>query len=405
MSFLTLNETVAPTTPAAAKMTTYTDKQGVLNYITDAGITGAVGQRSMFNWIRNSGFWFAQRQDPAALTTYSATAGRAFSADGWGITNENASAQYIRVDTSGAAGGFETGLQARFYGKFTKITSTGKLIMSQAIIGDDSLNLRGRVVRLTVRLKTIVAASATWRIGLVSNVQGSGTQDLLPATFISAFGANTVDPTVGTGLAYIAPPTQDGDNCTVSGNGASCAVTTAWQQFSMYVTVPTTCINLIAMIWSDSQVAATNGVSIGEVSVTDGLEIQAWSPMSYDNEFMRVQRFYQKTFDVDTKPVTAAGAATGALNAIAGKAGATALGAQLNWLLPVPLWAFAGIAPTTYNPVAANAAVRDIPAAVDTTATVATLQTRREIRVTATGAAGTAVGNQVSVHVSVDAEF
>jgi hypothetical protein len=193
-----------------------------------------LGSSDRFNYVRNAGFWFAQRQAPGTATTYSNTSGRAISADGWGITNENASAQYARTDTQNAP---QTGLQGRFYGSFTKISSTGKLVASQVIEGTDTNALRGRTVRVQCRMKGIVAAMQTVRLGLVQ-LNSFGTIDALPATFISAFGANGTDPTLGTNLAYILPKDSNADNATISGNAASCAVTTAWQRYGALFDVP-----------------------------------------------------------------------------------------------------------------------------------------------------------------------
>lgn len=401
MSYITLSKGAAPSVPAAGKCTAYMDANGYLHTLDATGVDGAVGDHELSNWIRNSGFWFAQRQPPATLTTYSATAGRAIAADGWGITNENASAQYIRTDTQGAP---ETGLQGRFYGQFTKITANGKLIVSQVLEGHDAEALRGRTVRVQVWAKGIVGTPAM-RLGLLQ-LNASGTVDTIPATFVSAFGANGVDPTLGTNLAYIVPKAGvTGDNCTVNGNAADCALTAAWQRFGAVFDVPSTAKNLIVVVWSNAQVVATNGIAIAQASFTDGYEIQGWAPLDYNQEMSRVLRFYQKTFAIDTAPVQNAGVATGALRCILGKAAATALAAQFQWRYQVNLRA-AATALTTYNPAVANAQVRQIGGtATDLTATATANSTEQSVDITATGASTGAVGDQCGVHVTADAEL
>ena len=397
-------QSTAPSTPASGKVLEYIDANGILRSINDQGVSWVVGNRDSYNWIRNSGFWHAQRQAPSTLTTYSNTTGRSFTADGWAVTNENASVQYQRSDTATAV---STGQQARYFGNFTKITSTGKMIISQALISEDACNLRGQTVRLTFYLKNIVTSPATWRIGLVQ-LTAAGTVDTLPATFISAFGANSTDPTLGTNLAYIAPlSTQTGDNCTISGNGASCVVssTTTWTRYSALFVVPTTCLNLVAMLWSDSQAIATAGISVSQVQLTSGYEVQVWSPQHFADEFRRCQRFYQKTFGNETGPIQSLGNNTGEMAGIAGKAGATALGCQLFWRLSLPLWTTAAPTITTFNPAAANNLMRDETAAVDTTVIAATAMGGVSVKFTATGNASTAVGNQIGIHATVDADF
>jgi hypothetical protein len=402
MSYLTLNGGAAPATPAAGKIAIYADANGILHKIDDHGVISTPGDQDLTNRIRNSGFWFAQRQAPGTLTTYSATAGRAISADGWGITNENASAQYIRVDTASSP---ETGLQGEFYGQFTKITSTGKLLVSQVLEGKDTAALRGRTVRVQIWAKGIVAASATWRLGLLQ-LTSAGTIDTIPATFVSAFGANGTDPTLGANLSYIAPKSGvTPDNATVVGNALNLTVTSAaWQRFGGVFDVPAGAKNLIVMLWSDSQVAATNGVSLAQVSLTDGYEVQDWSPLAFTEEMRRVFRFYQKTLGLDVNPVQNAGVTTGCLRCILGKAGAVALAAQFQWRFLINM----RIAPTVtlLNPAVANAQVRQIGGtAGDLTASATANITESSVDVTATGISTGTVGDQCGVHVTADAEL
>ena len=93
------------------------------------------------NLLINGNFDYAQRQAPSVLTTYSNTTGRVYAGDRWGITNENASVQFRRVDTAGAQ---QAGLQPRFYGEYSKLTSAGKIITSQVVEAGNCQHLRGR---------------------------------------------------------------------------------------------------------------------------------------------------------------------------------------------------------------------------------------------------------------------
>lgn len=354
---------------------------------------------SIPNYVRNGGFWFAQRQAPATLTTYSTTTTRLISADGWGITNENASAQYQRTDTSGAT---ESGLQGQFYGNFTKITSTGKLIVTQVLEGQHTCMLRGRNVRLQFWAKQLVASAPVLRFSVVQ-LNSSGTIDSIPATFVSAFGANGTDPTLGTNLAYIAPTTGIAlDNCTAVSNGAAATLSSAWQRFGAVFTVPTNAKNLVIMFWGNNQFAATNGFALAQVSVTDSLNIQDFAPTDLGTEFNKVQRYYCKTFNQDTNPAQNAGAGTGEFRYQAGTLGA--LGDFGWWQFPVRMRA-APATITTYNPAATNAQVRDITAAADCSATATSVATETGLMVTDTGNASTAVGNKLGIHITADAEL
>jgi hypothetical protein len=401
MSYLNLTKSAAPATPAAGKASIYVDTSGNVHVIDANGTDSVLTNNQERNYLRNSGFWFAQRQAPGTLTTYSSATNRLISADGWGITCENASAQFIRTDTSGAP---EANLQSRYYGQFTKITSTGKLEITQCLEGVNAQALRGRTVRVQVKLRGLGAASALWNIALVQN---TGTVDAPTAAFFSAQGANGTDPTLGASLAYIAPKaTVTPDGASIVGNKLQATVTNGatWIRVGGCFDVPTTTKNLIVVIWSDSQVAATNGIAVAEATLVDGFEVQAWSQLPYEVELERVQRYYAKTFDVDTAP--AAAVLAGALRCILGKAGAVALAAQFQWRFPVPLRSAAPTI-TTFNPVTgASAQVRQIGGtAGDLTATATANPCGSCIDITATGISTGAVGDQCGVQVTADAEL
>ena len=398
MSYLTFNTGSPPSTPVAGKASLYvasTDK--CPQFITEQGVIGPMCRNWLTNWIRNSGFWFAQRQTTSSTATYSATSGRAISADGWGITNENASVTYQRIDTSGST---EAGLQGRFYGQFLKITNTGKLIISQVIEGTNTCAIRGRTVRLQCWLKS-QSGTPTVNLALVQ-LTNAGTLDTIPATFIAAFGANGTDPTLGTNLSYITPKTGvTPDGATVVGNHASCVLSTTWQRFGCVFDVPSNCKNLVVLVYGDSQFAAAAGINISQVSLVDGYEIQAWSPQTIEEELQKVQRFYSKSFNVDTAP--AQSVATGALRGHVSVAGATA-GQPIGLRFPVPMRAAPGTL-TFYNPAAANAFVRNTTAGTDATATASANIGENGGDITFTGIAAWTVAQAVQIQFSADAEL
>ncbi len=402
MSYLTLNEGAAPSTPSNGKGVHYDSTVGEPHFLNDSGADMNLTPNRKYNWLRNSGFWFAQRQNPTSLATYNATNVRQICADGWSVNAENASSQYIRTDTAGA---FETGLVGRYYGNFTKITSNGKLMICQVLEGTDSQNLRGRTVRVQFWAKSIVTASQIFRVGLIQST--NVTLDTVPSlagTFITAYGASGTDPTLGTSLAYTAPKASvSGDNCTVNGNAADCTITTVWQRFSAVFDVATTVKNLIPAIWSNSQVATTAGIAISQVSLTDGYEIQEWSPQTYAVEMQRVQRFYCKSFAIDTAPSQNA-AVTGAVRGTVSVAGISA-GQPLTIRFPVPMSRSSQLTTTLYNPSAANAFVRNTTAGTDATASAGGTGNDSQCDAAFTGIAAWTVGQIVAVHYSTDGEL
>lgn len=351
------------------------------------------------NLLINGSFRFAQRQVPGTLTTYSSATARNYCADRWGVTNSTASAQFQRIDASGTP---ETGLQARFYGTFKKITNAGKVVVSQVVEGVQTMPVRGRTVRLQMKLKASTAM--VLRIGLLY-LTASGTIDTIPATFVAAAGAAGTDPTWGTNLTAIAPLRSDdvdgGSAAVISGNGLSCSVTTAWQRFGATFLVPSDCLNLVVVVYTNALPAANATFSIAEAGLFDGREIQDYIPRHYQHELMLCQRYFQKSFAVDTAPAQNVGANSGEFDFIAGKAAATAQHGNL--ILPVRMRA----APTAtlYNPAAANAQARNKTGAADCTSTSADVLKENMAHIATTGDATLAVGDLIGVHYALDAEL
>lgn len=397
---LTLDAQSQPSVVAGTVRAFYDTTTKRFRLVFEDGRIGDPGDADLSNYARNSGLWFAQRQIPATATNCGSTtlraAGGASGADGWGVWNENANTTFARVDAMAAP---ETGLQSRYYGSWLKATATGKFFVNQMLEGHETAPLRGRTVRVQGKIKG--TGNQTVRLGLVQ-LNSSGTVDTLPATFISAAGANGTDPTLGTNLAYIAPKAGvTGDNCTVNGNAADCSVTVNWQRFGAVFDVPSNCRNLVMAFWTNSQLAAASGFSLSELSLTDGYEIQDWAPLPYDQEFSRVRRNYYKTFNVDQQPAQSVGVNTGEFKFPAVVSGA-AVTAGVGFRYPNPMRA-AATTLTLYNPSAATAQVRNVTDAADHTASSIAADGEQGCWITHTGLAGTASGEHLAVHLSADA--
>jgi len=407
MSRIVLTGTAAPSNPASGKGSVYLDTDGQRpRHLSASGVTSLMADAARFNRIRNSGFWFAQRQVPGTLTTYSNLTGRSIAgADGWGVTNENASIQYRRVDTSSAA---ESKLLGRHYGEWTKITAAGKICVSQVLEGTEAQSLRGRAVRLQVWARQ-VTTSNVWRLGLLY-LTSAGTIDTIPATFISAFNGASADPTFGTNLSFSAPrssPVQVGDGGTITGNALTCTLTSAWTRYGFVTTLPGDFKNLIVVMFSDTQINAANGgLAMTAASLCDGEEINDWQPGDVSDAFSRVQRFYQKTFLPDTNPAQNAGIGGGAVTGLVAKAGATALAGFITWRYNPPMRAQPTTI-TTYSPGAASAQIRRLSgaAAADMTATAVANSNANSVDFTGTGDAAGTAGDQCAVHATADAEL
>lgn len=332
------------------------------------------------NLAVNGGFEFAQEQTPG---TYTTIADKTYGPDQWWVTRENADVQYKREDGTG-----ETGITSKYFGTFKKITNTGKFFICQPLEGRDSVPLRDKTVIFPIKLKA--SGSKTIRMAVLE-LQTAGTMDAPPATLVTAFGANGVDPTFGSNVAIITA-------------AQSKSVTTSFQQFSVSVTVPSNSKNLFLAVWSNDQFAANDTLSVAEADFYPGSDVRAWMPKKYDEDLAACRRYFWKTFDIDVAPAQNAGT-LGTVRCIAGKAGATALAALFFLRFPVRMFATPTV--TTFNPSAANAQVRDSTAAADCSATAVSGShtTADATTISATGNAATALSNIMDVHLTAKARI
>lgn len=327
------------------------------------------------------------------------------------INAANADVQFQRIDTSSAP---ETNFPGRFYGKYTKITNAGKIMITQAIESRDCQHLRTKTIRLQIWLKA-TTATQTYRLGLIQ-LTSAGTVDTVPAatagSWISAAGAAGTDPTLtaGNNTAYVAPTGTDLDNCTANGNAVDCTVTTAWQRFGATWVVPSDCKNILFALWSNDNVAVNDGVSLAQASMTLGTDIVAFTALAEPLELLRCQRFILKSFDVDTQPAQNAGGGN-TIRWIVGKSN-SANGVFMYWRFPTPLFRdsldntnpFPSIGITTYNPSAANANGRNVTAALDLVL-AAPISSRTQVQFQMTTTNVSAVGDLVEIHALIYGEL
>lgn len=147
---------------------------------------------------------------------------------------------------------------------------------------------------------------------------------------------------------------------------------------------------------------------IGNKFIITGVQLEKggvaslFEQRSIQEELFLCQRYYQKSFPQGTTPVNNFGVLTGEAIFLAGKAGALAEWGQVNLR---PIMRLAPINIQFYNPNAANAQARDETAGADLAGTGTVGVRDSSFVISATGAAGTAVGNLLGVHWTAEAEL
>jgi hypothetical protein len=357
--------------------------------------------RPPFNLIINGGMKYDQRKggtgDAGVLLGTDA-----YRQDRWKISGENNDITVTRTDTSGA---LETGLSARYYTVLAKKTNTGKMMISQAIESSNTFDMAGRTVTFQAKLKSSTAKPI--RLGLMY-INSTGTIDSLPVTVPATWGAASTDPTLDTKLTRLAPSAvPTGAQGTVNGNAVDCSVTTSWQLFAGTFTVPTsatTVKNLVPCIWTDGQFAAAVSLSISEVQFTDGGSVRDWLPRPDGQELALCQRYFEKSFAIDTAPADGVGIIGNTL------CGVQYLGASISQtLIATAQFSVTKRATPTialFNPAGGTAGqIRNLNGSTDWTSSVSGTASTAGFTVVGTSNGGSAKGDGSCVNWKADSEL
>ena len=234
---------------------------------TSAAPSGGGGGGVIPNEILNGGFDLYCRQ---IASTYTTIATDKYGPDQWKISSQAASLQTSQLDATS-----ETGLKSRWMGAFKQITNSGKFLIMQPILGRDSMHMRGNAYTFQVQMKA--SSAKTIRMAVIE-LNSSGTMDTIPATFVTTWGANTVDPTLGSNLAVVT-------------GAQSKSVTTSMQLFSVTVTLPSTSKNYCLAVWTDSQFAAGDILYLAEAGFYQASTTQTWIPKKLSQETLDCEYF------------------------------------------------------------------------------------------------------------------
>lgn len=163
----------------------------------------------------------------------------------------------------------------------------------------------------------------------------------------------------------------------------------------------------LAIKFVPSVAGATFAVDFAGVWLNEGSTPVIATPDSYDVEFARCQRRYYKTFNVDQVPAQNVGDHYSASVYTAVRAGANVF--RYMHFLPYPMRTEdrASQSITFYSPYAASATFYNVTGTANSGsgAQVANTWARNFVLLSNNQAAGDAVGDQVAVHFTLDAEY
>lgn len=193
-----------------------------------------------------------------------------------------------------------------------------------------------------------------------------------------------------------------GEVAVISGTTAALTTTATRYTFTSAVIVPVNAASMevgIGPAGYTGTAGATDYFEVDDVQLEIGTAATPFERRPFGDELALCQRHYFKTFLYETLPQQFAGNQCGEYQFIAGKAGAVANYGNI-WF-PVPMRRSPNC--VGWNPFAMNIHVRDNTASADCPTTLS--PSARGVQISAVGAAATAVGNQLSLHLTADASI
>lgn len=270
-----------------------------------------IALRSAPNLIYNAEGLLFQRTDPATPTNINDDV---YGPDRWNIL---ASANAVAISRStDAPDGCRNAI------KLDKATSSGFFGMEQILPANESIPLRSKTVSFGLSVKTESSEVSQIRIAIVG---WEGTADTVTSDIISSWAAT---PT------YIANVTEYGS--------ALLSVTNSYQEVKVTATVGASCNNLIFLIHTTNSEATSDSLFLSKIRGNEGPTLVRYSRRKGFEEIALCQRFYEKSYELDTVPGTATSA---------GQTNWTTSGTSVSQSTQFKVVKFSGtVTGTSYNP-------------------------------------------------------
>lgn len=297
---------------------------------------------------------------------------------------------YILTQTSTIAGARQSNPfdGARYSGQLTQSQASAQRIgVAQIIEGKNCIDLRGQAVTFYGRFK--ISADQDVRLAIL---EWTGTEDAVTSDFVNDWTSST----------YTASNFFSGTTYTVTAVKEYASPGTSWVDFFVTGTLGSSVNNLVVFLWTEGTAAQNVTLSMANCGLVRGSAAPAVHvPRSFGEELRLCQRYYAKSFELDTTPAQNVGITSGEF--VLGAPAVISEGTYFQ--IPLPVRMRAAPTATAYNPAAANAQMRDHTAGADCSSTSLSIPKPWQITGSTIVNAGTGRGNYLGLHWSAVAEL
>jgi len=364
--------------------------------------------RPVSNLLINGGMDFFQRTGGASIDLGTSSGGTPAGGDG---KYENVPDRWFALINTG---GINTPYTSRvvgdasgsYYSQFalnyaTAISLSGLGGVAQIVEASNVFPLRGRTVRFQCRAATDVAAKplrcaiiATTSTVAAVDTFTSTTRDVVTNWASTTYTQNNFFKSNANGYYVVG-----------TGNVTPSGTITAYSDLSCTGTVPVDAQNLICLVFIETALGDSKNFRLTQAGLYDGIEARDWLPRPIGQELALCQRYFEKSFGLDTRPNTNVGTAGEEASSwlgvqTVGASTSAALGSALRFVVAKR------IIPTCviFHPTAGSNQIRNITFGADYTVSAA-VAARYGIYFTATSPAGSAKGDLAYCHWTADSEL
>ena len=171
--------------------------------------------------------------------------------------------------------------------------SAQRIGLAQIVEGRDSVPTRGRSVVLSGRAQC--STTATLRYAILS---WSGTEDSVTSDVVADW----------TSASFTAGGFYNSTTLAVVATGSAALSANTWTDITMATgAVPSGCTNLIVVFHTDATCAQNTTLDFANIKLAEGSVATAYVHEPFETAVRRAQRFFEKTFALETAPAEGVG--------------------------------------------------------------------------------------------------